>query len=190
MRIVAGDFKGRKLETPLNNDIRPTSEKVKEGLFSCISGNLYDAVCVDLFAGTGNLGLEAISRGASKCYFGDNSRTSIDIIRRNVAHCKAEDWSVVYFGSYEKVLNKIHEPVDIFFLDPPYKEGLYEHCFELIEELQLLAEDGIIIAEHASRDEFPEEMGCFVKLKDRKYGSQTFSIYVMPEEEGEAETEE
>ena len=108
MRIVAGDFKGRKLETPMNNDIRPTSEKVKEGLFSSIAGNLYDAVCVDLFAGTGNLGLEALSRGASKCYFGDNSRASIEIVRRNVEHCKAEDWSVVYFGDYEKVLNKIH----------------------------------------------------------------------------------
>ncbi|MBQ8563556.1 MAG: 16S rRNA (guanine(966)-N(2))-methyltransferase RsmD [Firmicutes bacterium] len=183
MRIVAGDFKGRKLETPMNNDIRPTSEKVKEGLFSSISGNLYDAVCVDLFAGTGNLGLEALSRGASKCYFGDNSRTSIEIVRRNVAHCKAEDWSVVYFGDYEKVLHKIHEPVDIFFLDPPYREGLYEHCFELIADLNLLAEDGIIVAEHASRDEFPEEFAGFVKLKDRKYGSRTFSIYVMPEAE-------
>ena len=162
MRIVAGDFKGRKLETPVNNDIRPTSEKVKEGLFSSISGNL---------------GLEAISRGAAKCYFGDNSRTSIDIIRRNVAHCKAEDWSVIHFGSYEKVLNKIHEPVDIFFLDPPYKEGLYEHCFELIRDLELLAEEGIIIAEHATRDVFPDEIAGFVKLKDRKYGSQTFTIY-------------
>ena len=187
MRIVAGDFKGRKLETPVNNDIRPTSEKVKEGLFSSISSHLYDAVCVDLFAGTGNLGLEALSRGASKCYFGDNSRTSIDIVRRNVAHCKAEEWSVISFGDYEKTLRKIHEPVDIFFLDPPYREGLYQHCFELIEELELLAEDGIIIAEHASRDEFPDEFGCFVKQKDRKYGSQTFSIYAMPEDEAAAE---
>lgn len=177
MRIVAGDFKGRKLETPMNNDIRPTSEKVKEGLFSSIAGNLHDAVCVDLFAGTGNLGLEALSRGASKCYFGDNSRASIEIVRRNVEHCKAEDWSVVYFGDYEKVLNKIHEPIDIFFLDPPYREGLYEHCFELIRDLQLLNEEGIIVAEHATNDVFPDEIAGFVKLKDRKYGSQTFSIY-------------
>ena len=190
MRIVAGDFKGRKLETPLNNDIRPTSEKVKEGLFSSISGYLYDAVCVDLFAGTGNLGLEAISRGASKCYFGDNSRTSIEIVRRNVAHCKAEEWSEVYFGDYEKVLRKIHEPVDIFFLDPPYREGLYEDCFELIAELELLAEDGIIVAEHASNDVFPEELAGFVKFKDRKYGSQTFSIYGLPEDEEELEETE
>jgi len=177
MRIVAGDFKGRKLETPLNNDIRPTSEKVKEALFSSISANLYDAVCVDLFAGTGNLGLEALSRGASKCYFGDNSRVSIDLVRRNVSHCKADEWSVICFGDYEKVLNKIHEPVDIFFIDPPYREGLYEHCFELIRDLELLAEDGIIVAEHASAEVFPEELAGFTKIKDRKYGSMTFSIY-------------
>lgn len=177
MRIVAGDFKGRKLETPDNNLIRPTSEKVKEALFSIISGNLYDAVCVDLFSGTGNLGLEALSRGAAKCYFGDNSRTSIEITRRNIEHCKAEDWSVVYFGDYEKVLNKIHEPVDIFFLDPPYKEGLYEDCFEKIRDLELLAEEGIIVAEHSSSDLFPEEIAGFTKVKDRKYGSMTISIY-------------
>ena len=177
MRIVAGDFKGRKLETPLGKDIRPTSEKVKEALFSIISPNLYDAVCVDLFAGTGNLGLEALSRGASKCYFGDNSRTSIELVRRNIAHCKAEEWSVVCFGDYEKVLSKIYEPVDIFFLDPPYKKGLYEACFEKIRELELLAEDGIIVAEHATEDAFPEELAGFTKIKDRKYGSMTITIY-------------
>lgn len=177
MRIVAGDFKGRRLETPDNYDIRPTSEKVKEALFSIISGNLYDAVCCDLFAGTGNLGLEALSRGASKCYFGDNSRVSIELVRRNVEHCRAEEWSQVIFGDYEKVLTKIHEPVDIFFLDPPYKKGLYEDCFRLISEMNLLAEEGIIVAEHASEDEFPEEIEGFIKLKERRYGSMTITIY-------------
>ena len=81
MRIITGDFKGRRLEMPENNNIRPTTEKVKEAIFSIIAGNLEDAVCVDLFAGTGNLGLEALSRGAEKCYFADNDRESLDLIK-------------------------------------------------------------------------------------------------------------
>ncbi len=177
MRIVAGDFKGRKLETPAGNEIRPTSEKVKEAVFSMLSAKLPGAICVDLFAGTGSLGLEALSRGAEKCYFGDHARPAIEIVRRNVAHCKAEEWSVVYFGDYEQVLRKIHEPVDIFFLDPPYRQGLYEDCFALIDELQLLAEDGVIVAEHSTDDAFPDVLGAFVKSKDRRYGSMTISVY-------------
>ncbi len=177
MRIVAGDFKGRKLETPMDNRVRPTSEKAKEGLFSTIAGNLEDAVCVDLFAGTGNLGLEALSRGAARCYFGDNARASIELVKKNVALCKAQDWSVVYFGDYEQVLQKIREPIDIFFLDPPYKKGLYESCFERIKELDLLAHEGIIVAEHSTADTFPEEISGFIKLKEKKYGTITISIY-------------
>ena len=90
MRIITGDFKGRRLEMPVGNDIRPTTEKVKEALFSMIAGNLYDAVCADLFSGTGNLGLEALSRGAEKCYFADNNRASLELTRRNIAMCRAE----------------------------------------------------------------------------------------------------
>lgn len=177
MRIVAGAFKGRRLETPVGRDIRPTAEKVKEAVFSMITPNLPEAVCVDLFAGTGNLGLEALSRGAAKCYFGDNSRTSIEIVRRNVAHCRAEALSVICFGDYEKVLRSIHEPVDVFFLDPPYREGLYTGVLALIRELGLLAEEGILVVEHATADPFPEELAGFMKQKDRRYGSMTISIY-------------
>lgn len=180
MRIITGDFKGRRLEMPVGNDIRPTTEKVKEALFSMIAGNLYDATCVDLFSGTGNLGLEALSRGASLCYFGDNSRASIELTRRNIAMCKAEEWSRVIPGDYEKVLAKLaqkKEKIDVFFLDPPYKEGLYESCFELIAEHELLAEEGIIVAEHKAYDEFPDELCGFVKLRDRTYGSIGITIY-------------
>lgn len=180
MRIITGDFKGRRLEMPENNNIRPTTEKVKEAIFSIIAGNLEDAVCVDLFAGTGNLGLEALSRGAEKCYFGDNSRESLAIIKRNIEMCRAEEWSVVIPGDFEKILTRLgekEEKIDIFFLDPPYKKGLYERCFELIREYNLLADEGIIIAEHNIRDVLPEELDGFVKIKERTYGTVAISIY-------------
>ena len=180
MRIITGDFKGRRLEMPENNYIRPTTEKVKEAIFSIIAGNLEDAVCVDLFAGTGNLGLEALSRGAEKCYFADNSRESLDLIKRNIAMCKADEWSTVIPGDFEKVLTRLGErgeKIDIFFLDPPYKKGLYERCFELIREFDLLAEEGIIIAEHNVRDKLAEELYGFEIIKERSYGTVAISIY-------------
>ena len=176
MRIITGDFKGRRLEMPENNNIRPTTEKVKEAIFSIIAGNLEDAVCVDLFAGTGNLGLEALSRGAEKCYFADNSRESLDLIKRNIAMCKADEWSTVIPGDFEKVLTRLGErgeKIDIFFLDPPYKKGL----FELIREFDLLAEEGIIIAEHNVRDKLAEDLSGFEIIKERSYGTVAISIY-------------
>jgi len=180
MRIITGDFKGRRLEMPVGKDIRPTTEKVKEAIFSIIAGNVPGAVCVDLFAGTGNLGLEALSRGAEKCYFADNSRESLNLIKRNIAMCKAEEWSVVIPGDFERVLTRLGErgeKIDIFFLDPPYREGLYEKCFELIREYDLLAEEGIIIAEHGEREPLPEEIEGYIVLKERNYGSVAITIY-------------
>ena len=177
MRIIAGDFKGRRLETPENYDIRPTTDKVKEALFSIISPYIYDGIFVDLFSGTGNLGLEALSRGATKCYFGDNSRLSISIIRRNIEHCGAMDRAVVYGGDYVSTLQRIRDKVDVFLLDPPYEAGYYEICLEKIKELDLLAEDGIIVAEHRAVLLLPEEVHGFVKTKERKYGNIILSIY-------------
>ena len=84
MRIITGEFKGRRLEMPVGNDVRPTTEKVKEAIFSTIQSYIYDAKVCDLFSGTGNLGLEAISRGAKLCYFADNSRASLDLTKRNI----------------------------------------------------------------------------------------------------------
>ena len=180
MRIITGDFKGRRLEMPENYNIRPTTEKVKEAVFSIIAGNLEDAVCVDLFAGTGNLGLEALSRGAKKCYFGDNSRESLALIKRNIAMCRAEDRSLVMPGDFEKVLARLgekDEKIDIFFLDPPYREGLYDKCFELIREYDLLAEEGIIIAEHNVKDVLWEGICGFQLIKERTYGTVAITIY-------------
>ena len=108
MRISTGEFKGRKLETPDNNDIRPTSDKVKEAMFSILTNDVPGAVCCDLFAGTGNLGLEALSRGAELCYFCDSSRASIGIIHRNIEHCGATERSVVLTGDYKKTLKRIN----------------------------------------------------------------------------------
>lgn len=177
MRIITGEYKGRRLEMPYDNNIRPTTEKVKEAIFSMLMHDIPDAVCVDLFAGTGNLGLEALSRGAKKCYFGDKSRESITLVKRNINMCGANDKAVVIPGEYQKVLQRIGEKVDVFFLDPPYKDGLMEDCISMIYELDLLAEDGIIMAEHGKDEELPDTIAGFEKIKERKYGTIVITIY-------------
>ncbi len=183
MRIIAGEFKGRRLFTPKDNKIRPTTDKVKESIFSMIAPYLEDAIVVDLFSGTGNLGLEAISRGAKRCYFGDNSRDSMALTKQNIAHCKQEENSVTILGDFEFVLKKISEKADLFFLDPPYKEGLITSCFKIIAEQSLLSEEGIILAEHGTREKLADEIYGFVKLKEKTYGTITISIYGLDLEE-------
>ena len=177
MRIITGKYRGRKLETPFGNEIRPTSNKVKESIFNILMCDIEDAVCVDLFAGTGNLGLEALSRGASKCWFCDNERNSVDIIKRNIKYCKAENESIVLAGDYNKALKRIDEKVDIVFLDPPYHDGLYEKAIEQIDMLDLLTDVGIIVAEHEKMTDLPEHIGGLKLFKHKKYGKICLSLY-------------
>ncbi len=177
MRIITGEYRGRKLETPIGNHVRPTSDKVKESIFNLLMNDIWDAVCVDLFAGTGGLGLEALSRGARKCYFCDNSRDSIGLIKKNIAKCNAQSKSVVLPGDFTRALSGLTEQADIFILDPPYKDGPYEKCLGLIDTLDLLTDEGIIIAEHGFRDELPEITGNLKRIKEKRYGTIKLSIY-------------
>ena len=183
MRIIAGDFKGRRLFTPKNSKIRPTTDKVKESIFSMIAPYLEDAIAVDLFSGTGNLGLESLSRGTKRCYFGDNSRESMELTKQNIAHCKQEDHSITIFGDYEYVLGKIQEKADIIFLDPPYKKGLMDSCFEFIAKNSLLSGDGVIVAEHGAEEILNDEIYGYLKIKEKIYGTIAISIYGVDLEE-------
>ncbi len=177
MRIIAGDYKGRKLQTPSDYTIRPTSDKVKEALFSILADRIYGSRVLDLFSGTGNLGLEALSRGAELCVFGDSSRDSLRLIKSNIAHCRAEEGAVVVPGDYRKTLMNTSETFDIILLDPPYDRGMLKPCFEIIRERELLNEGGVIVAEHRKEEVLEEEICGFSKVKERRYGIIVLSIY-------------
>lgn len=177
MRIIAGEYKGRRLHPPLDNRIRPTSDKVKEAVFSILTNEIYGSKVLDLFAGTGNLGLEALSRGAEHCWFCDSSRDSIRLLRENISYCRADERVTVMTGDFRKILGRLTQPMDIIFLDPPYNMGLLPECFSLIAENELLAEEGLIIAEHRREEILPEEMSGYRKIKERKYGTVVISIY-------------
>ena len=176
MRVIAGDYKGRKLQPPADNSVRPTTDKVKEALFSILTEKIWGSRVLDLFSGTGNLGIEALSRGASECIFCDNSRDSLRLIKNNIAHCKAEGARVVP-GDFKKILMNLDGQFDIILLDPPYGKGFLEPCFELIKQQELLAEGGYIVAEHRKEEEMPDEFFGFQKVKERKYGVIMLSIY-------------
>ncbi len=177
MRIIAGEYKGRRLASPIDDRVRPTTDKVKEAIFSILTNEIYGANVLDLFAGSGNLGLEALSRGAEHCWFCDSSRDSIKLIRGNISYCKADEKSTVLAGDFRKVLARITDQMDIILLDPPYGKGMLSECFDLIEEYDILAENGLILAEHRKEEELPEEFGRFTKIKERKYGKVVVSIY-------------
>jgi 16S rRNA (guanine966-N2)-methyltransferase len=178
MRIIAGAYKGRKLAPPADLSVRPTPDRVKEALFSILGNDVNDAVVLDLFAGSGNLGLEALSRGALKCYFGDSSRDSIRLIHSNVAHCKADAVSHIIQGDYRSVLTQLREKLDIVFLDPPYKENLWENVLSILHEKELMNNDGLIVLEHPREIEFPQEVFSFRKIKEARYGTVVLSIYM------------
>lgn len=184
MRVITGEYRGRKLETPENYDVRPTSDKVKEAMFNILMNDIYDSVCCDLFSGTGSLGIEALSRGARFVYFGDSSRESLRLTKMNIGKCgeSAVEKSRVIPGDYRKVLSRLKDKIDIFFLDPPYRAGLYENCLSAIGSLDLLSPGGIILAEHGSKDPLPERAEGLVKTRVKKYGKTSVSIYRREDE--------
>ncbi len=178
MRIISGLHRGRKLITPKNQRVRPTGDKVKEAIFSSIRGAYEEKTVCDLFAGTGNLGLEALSRGSRFCYFGDFHKESIGLIEENIRLCREEERSRVIKGDFRAVLDEIQEPVDLFFLDPPYGKKLPQLAMEAIASKGLLAEQGMIVAEHDKKDILEQTVAGFSKVKEKNYGIVVVSIYI------------
>lgn len=177
MRVIAGKYKGRKLQSPENYDIRPTTDKAKEALFSILTEEIAGARVLDLFAGTGALGIEALSRGASECVFADSSRTSLRLIRGNLEHCGIGGEAKVMSGDFRKVLGGLYGTFDIILLDPPYNKGLLEDAIELIRSQELLEDGGVIVCEHRREEQLPEEIAGFIREKERRYGIVKLSIY-------------
>ena len=153
MRVIAGKYKGIPLQTPTGLQTRPTLDRVKEALFSILQFDLVGRVVLDLFAGSGALGIEALSRGAAHCHFVDHNRKAIEVIRSNLSKCKAEDNFTLTHASAEEYLTNQNDVYDIIFLDPPYKEANYLSWIERLQQHQRLAKDAIIVIECHRKDE-------------------------------------
>ena len=172
MRIISGDKRRLPLFTPKGNKIRPTSDKIKETLFNMIGDNLYDSVFVDLFSGTGQIGIEAISRGARLGVFIDFDKDALKLTGENIKRADMEDKSIIYRGNLPAHISKLNNLDDItyIFMDPPYKAGLYETTIKEIASLRGFNEDSVLIAESPLNEDFSfvRNFGLFV-IKEKNY---------------------
>lgn len=175
MRVITGTARGRKLLSPDGDNVRPTTDTVKEAVFSIIQFNVENSVFLDAFAGSGQMGIEALSRGAKKVYFVDNSRKSLRVTRDNIRLCGLEENAQVISGDTLTFLSQTKEKFDIVFLDPPYKTGLLQKALE--KAAAIMKPDGMIIGEYPVDDAVPEETGGFAIKKTYKYGMINVSIY-------------
>jgi 16S rRNA (guanine966-N2)-methyltransferase len=184
MRIISGRERGRKLKTPEGDNIRPTSEKVKEALFSIIQFELEGRRVLDLFAGTGQLGLEALSRGARECVFADNDRAALRIARENAERCGFLDRSKFILADYRTALKRSGEKYDIILIDPPYGSDYHKKALDLISGFDILRDNGIIIVETESEIGLPESAGSIEKIREYHYGKTMLTTYrnLIPEE--------
>ena len=176
MRIISGRNRGTKLYTLDGDEVtRPTLDRIKEPLFNILQFEIEDRVCLDLFAGSGALGLEAISRGAKKTYFCEINRKAQEIIEKNIEKTKSQEQSILIKKDFEKGLEEINEEIDICFIDPPYKTDFIYRSLKKIINLNLLSEDGIIVAETDEPEKVLKEIeNLDVNLTDtRKYGRVT-----------------
>ena len=178
MRVISGTARGLKLKAPEGMNTRPTTDRIKESLFNIIAPDLYDICFADLFAGSGAIGIEALSRGARKAYFSDTSRESIGVINDNLSRARLGDRAAVMCCDCIRALERIRadgEKIDIAFLDPPYNKGLAVTVLESIVRLDLLADDGYIIVEQAAQEAAINVAGLkTTRVKDYKTTKMTY----------------
>ena len=176
MRIISGKYKGREIVGYNTIGTRPTMDRVKESTIGMIQNKIKDSICLDLFAGSGSIGLELLSNGANTCYFVDNNKKVIDTIKLNINKIKIEEKHYLILDDFHKALKNFKNQnikFDIIFLDPPYQNNYIQDCLKLILEYELLNKDGIIICEYES-----EQFECDLEIiKERKYGSKKIIIY-------------
>lgn len=177
MRVITGKARGVQLKTPDGMQTRPTTDRVKEALFSIINFDLPGAQVLDLFGGTGQLGIEALSRGAKSAVFVDQSEQACKLIRENLKRTKLESDGRVIRADYLDYLKRCKETFDIVFLDPPYAEVFLENALKRITEIDILRSGGIIVAERPLGKELPWEFDGYERSRDYKYGNILLTLY-------------
>ena len=182
MRIITGIAKGRKIKAPFGMDTRPTLDRVKESVFDILSGKISGKKILDLFAGTGNLGLESISRGALSCIFVESSRDTYKILEDNVTSLGFGDKSILYNKDSFTSLKLFHNnniAFDVIFLDPPYGKGYVEKSLNIIDKLNLLNDNAIIVCEYDEKDLIPDTIGNIKAYRTEKYGRVKISFFTQ-----------
>lgn len=175
MRVITGSAKGKRLVTPDGRDVRPTPDKVKEGIFSALQFDIEGRRVLELFAGSGQLSMEALSRGAESAVLVDSSPVSIKHIKKNIEICGFEDNTKVVLSDYASFCAMCRDSFDIVFLDPPYDAGLMLPSIKAV--LPLMSDYGLIVCEHPLEVELPEEIGGFSVWRRYRYGKIHLTVY-------------
>lgn len=183
MRVITGSARGRKLKTLEGQDVRPTTDKVKESLFSALQFDLEGRRVLDLFAGSGQLGIEALSRGAEKAVFTDSSKAAIAVVRENLAVTGLEKRAGVMLADALTYLRSTPDRFDVAFLDPPYGTGLLQQAMALIP--RVMSDYGVIACEHPSEETLSEELGAFAVYRHYRFGKITVTVYRKREQKDE-----
>ncbi len=175
--MITGKARGTVLKTPEGQQTRPTADRVKEALFSIIQFEIPGSRVLDLFGGTGQLGIEALSRGAKCATFVDSGDKACALIRENLKRCKLENGAKVVREDYLSYLSRTNERYDIILLDPPYAEVFLENAIKCISEIDILESGGIIVAERPVGKELPGDFSGLTRSRDYKYGSTLLTLY-------------
>lgn len=176
MRVISGTARGRRLKELQGMDTRPTTDKVKESLFNIIQFEIESRRVLDLFGGTGQLGIEALSRGAEHCVFVDQRREAVTLIRENLRMCGLNEHSQVVQGDALSYLSSCREKFDVIFLDPPYQTDLLDRSLEAITRFDILQEHGIIVCESAADRKLPPLAPPYEQGREYRYGKIKLTI--------------
>lgn len=180
MRVISGKNKGQRLVAPKGKNTRPTEDRVKESIFNILMPINHNSVVLDIFSGSGQIGIEFLSRGASKAIFVDNSRESISIINENLERTRLKDQAIVLKNSYVKALRHCKDKdmvFDYIYMDPPFSETeLYINALKKISDDHILKEDGILLVEH-DKGMTLEDIYDLKRVDHRSYGNIDISIY-------------
>ena len=175
MRVITGSARGRRLKTPENYDIRPTTDNVKESVFNIIQFDIEGRRVLDLFAGTGQLGIECLSRGAAEAVFIDENTAAVKIVKENLKTCGFTAAVLQQDAlSYLRHCGRF----DLVFVDPPYDSGLYESVLETINSVDILSDGGIILCESRREKVLPDMRAPYRKKKEYNYGRVKLTVYI------------
>lgn len=177
MRIITGSAKGTRLKTPKGLAVRPTGDRVKESLFNILGSRVINARVLDLFAGTGNLGLEAVSRGAVQATFIEQSATSIALIRDNALLTKLTGKIAIRKGNVLSLINQLEEQFDLIFCDPPYNQNFVSQVLLRIDKTDILADEGILIIEHSQHETVDVSLDQLQLVRNEKFGETCISFW-------------
>jgi 16S rRNA (guanine966-N2)-methyltransferase len=180
MRVIGGKVRGRRLEAPKGERVRPTLDRVRESLFNILMPRLPEARFLDLFAGSGANGIEALSRGATLCTFVDNDDVSLRALRKNLDTTGLGAQARVRRLLLPSGLARLAEEgvaYDLVFADPPYAFEKHDRLLKEVKELGLLADQGLIVLEHSSKTTLPEDLGAVSRVRQTRYGDTSLSFY-------------